>query len=65
MFREHGEDVGNVISGIHHNGLVGRFVAEDGAVATEQADRKGLANHWNSSQPTKAEAQAVSLRFCG
>ena len=42
---EAGEDVRDVIAGINDDGITRNFVAENGAVAGEQADRKCFTNH--------------------
>jgi hypothetical protein len=45
MLRERRENAWDVIARINDDGLARLFVAEDGAIALEQADREGLANH--------------------
>ena len=42
---EESEDAGDVVAGIDDDGLAGGFVAEDGAVALEEADGEGFADH--------------------
>ena len=37
--------MGDVVAGVYDDGFAGGFVAEDGAVAADWADRKGLADH--------------------
>jgi hypothetical protein len=39
------EDAGDVVAGVHDDGLAGGFVAEDGAVALEETDGKDFVNH--------------------
>jgi len=45
MFGERAEDQGDVVSGVDDDGFTRGFVAEDGAVAGEEADGEGFAEH--------------------
>jgi len=62
---EEGEDAGDVVAGIDDDGLTRGFVAEDGAVALQEADGEGFADHVGGllSIESKAKAQADGLRF--
>ncbi len=42
---EHGEDAAEVRAGVDDDGLLGGFVAEDGAVALERADGEDFVDH--------------------
>lgn len=44
MFGEEGEDVGDVVAGVDDDGFAGGGVAEDGAVAAEEAYGEGFAD---------------------
>jgi hypothetical protein len=42
---EEGEDAGDVVAGIYHDGFAGGFIAQDGAVALEGADGENFVDH--------------------
>jgi hypothetical protein len=45
MPAQHGENVFDLVARIDHQRFVRRFVANDGAIASEHSDRKDLVNH--------------------
>ena len=45
MLLERADDAGDVVAGIDHDGLVGDFIAEDGAVALERAYDEDFVDH--------------------
>jgi hypothetical protein len=45
MAFEKRHDPRDIVAGIDHDGLARELVAEDGAVALQQADGKDLVNH--------------------
>ena len=47
---EDGEDAADVVAGVDDDSFVGGFVAEDGAIALEEADGEGFADHGSSSK---------------
>jgi hypothetical protein len=42
---EQGEDAGDVVAGVDDDGFAGGFIAEDGAVALEEAYGEGFEDH--------------------
>ena len=45
MLLQPGKNFRNVVSRIDDDGFVGEFVAQDGAIAVQWTDRKGLEDH--------------------
>jgi len=45
VVREGGDDASDVVAGINDDGLVGGFVAEDGAVTAKRADDENFMDH--------------------
>ena len=45
MLLQPGKNFGNVIPGIDDYGFVGHLVAQNGAIAVQRTDRKGLKDH--------------------
>jgi len=56
VFGECGEDARDVIAGVDDDGFARGLVAEDGAVALEEADREGFADHGSLVLQQKAQA---------